>query len=146
LRGALFAYLKGSVFRIASAYRWSVDALVMVLLAAWRPFPCAIVGAIVYKGAHIWLVSRPICQNWCWAFHRPDRGRISQRHRRDAGDDQKSPAVLIAKSALFHLHASRPPNSMAPTLLSVVNLSKSMDHGLNGVSVTLSWCVPRLIE
>jgi branched-chain amino acid transport system permease protein len=92
LAGALFAYLKGSVFPDSLGIPLSVDALVMVLL----------VGAIVYKALSIWLVSQT---DWSKlvlgafivlivvAFPKGIVGTLeSIRHRRDAAS---------AKSALF---------------------------------------------
>src|SRR6185437_8106863 len=55
--GALFAYLKGSVFPDVVAISLSVDALVMVLLGGVETISGAVVGAIVYKALNIWLVS-----------------------------------------------------------------------------------------
>jgi branched-chain amino acid transport system permease protein len=55
--GALFAYLKGSVFPDVLGIPLSVDALVMVLLGGVETVSGAIVGAIVYKALSIWLVS-----------------------------------------------------------------------------------------
>jgi branched-chain amino acid transport system permease protein len=57
IAGALFAYLKGSVFPETLAIPLSVDALVMVLLGGVETVSGAVVGAIVY-GALIWLVSQ----------------------------------------------------------------------------------------
>jgi branched-chain amino acid transport system permease protein len=56
--GALFAYLKGSVFPDVLGIPLSVDALVMVLLGGVETVSGAIVGAIVYKTLSIWLVSQ----------------------------------------------------------------------------------------
>jgi branched-chain amino acid transport system permease protein len=56
--GALFVYLKGSVFPDALGIPLSVDALVMVLLGGVETVSGAIVGAIVYKALSIWLVSQ----------------------------------------------------------------------------------------
>ena len=58
LGGALFAYLKGSVFPDVLAIPLSVDALVMVLLGGVETVSGAVVGAIVYKTLSIWLVSQ----------------------------------------------------------------------------------------
>jgi branched-chain amino acid transport system permease protein len=55
--GALFAYLKGSVFPDVMGISLSVDALVMVLLGGVETISGAVVGAIVYKALNIWLVS-----------------------------------------------------------------------------------------
>jgi branched-chain amino acid transport system permease protein len=57
LAGALFAYLKGSVFPDNLGISLSVDALVMVLLGGVETVSGAVVGAIVYKALSIWLVS-----------------------------------------------------------------------------------------
>jgi branched-chain amino acid transport system permease protein len=56
--GALFAYLKGSVFPDSLGISLSVDGLVMVLLGGVETISGAIVGAIVYKALNIWLVSQ----------------------------------------------------------------------------------------
>ena len=56
--GALFAYLKGSVFPDVLGIPLSVDALVMVLLGGVETVSGAIIGAIVYKMLSIWLVSQ----------------------------------------------------------------------------------------
>jgi branched-chain amino acid transport system permease protein len=56
--GALFAYLKGSVFPDVLGIPLSVDALVMVLLGGVETVSGAIIGAIVYKTLSIWLVSQ----------------------------------------------------------------------------------------
>jgi branched-chain amino acid transport system permease protein len=56
--GALFAYLKGSVFPDVLGIPLSVDALVMVLLGGVETVSGAIVGAIIYKALSIWLVSQ----------------------------------------------------------------------------------------
>jgi branched-chain amino acid transport system permease protein len=58
LAGALFAYLKGSVFPDSLGIPLSVDALVMVLLGGVETVSGAVVGAIVYKALSIWLVSQ----------------------------------------------------------------------------------------
>ena len=56
--GALFAYLKGSVFPDNIGIGLSVDALVMVLLGGVETVSGAVVGAIVFKALSIWLVSQ----------------------------------------------------------------------------------------
>ena len=56
--GALFAYLKGSIFPDSLGISLSVDALVMVLLGGVETVSGAIVGAIVYKALSTWLVSQ----------------------------------------------------------------------------------------
>ncbi|MGB3271540.1 MAG: ABC transporter permease [Xanthobacteraceae bacterium] len=57
LAGAMFVYLKGSVFPDNAGIALSVDALVMVLLGGIETVSGALVGAIVYKALAIWLVS-----------------------------------------------------------------------------------------
>ncbi|MGB3864339.1 MAG: ABC transporter permease [Xanthobacteraceae bacterium] len=57
IAGALFAYLKGSVFPDNAGIALSVDSLVMVLLGGVETVSGAVVGAIVYKALSIWLVS-----------------------------------------------------------------------------------------
>jgi len=56
--GALFAYLKGSVFPDSLGISLSVDALVMVLLGGVETVSGAVVGAIAYKALSIFLVSQ----------------------------------------------------------------------------------------
>ena len=56
--GALFAFLKGSVFPDSLGISLSVDALVMVLLGGIETVSGAVTGAIVYKALSIWLVSQ----------------------------------------------------------------------------------------
>src|ERR1043165_6566214 len=58
IAGALFAYLKGSVFPDSLGIALSVDALVMVLLGGVETVSGAVGGAIVYKALNIWLVSQ----------------------------------------------------------------------------------------
>src|ERR1700683_993810 len=58
IAGAMFAYLKGSVFPDNLGIPLSVDALVMVLLGGVETVSGAVVGAIVYKALNIWLVSQ----------------------------------------------------------------------------------------
>jgi branched-chain amino acid transport system permease protein len=58
MAGALFAFLKGSVFPDNLAIPLSVDGLVMVLLGGIETVSGAIVGAVVYKALAIWLVSQ----------------------------------------------------------------------------------------
>ena len=55
--GALFAYLKGSVFPDNAGIALSVDSLVMVLLGGVETVAGPVVGAVVYKALSIWLVS-----------------------------------------------------------------------------------------
>lgn len=56
--GALFGFLKGSVFPENLAIPTSVDGLVMVLLGGIETVSGAVVGAIVYKALAIWLMSK----------------------------------------------------------------------------------------
>ncbi|EGP10287.1 ABC transporter permease protein [Bradyrhizobiaceae bacterium SG-6C] len=56
--GALFAYLKGSIFPDTVSISLSVDALVMVLLGGVETVSGAVIGAIVFKALNIWLVSQ----------------------------------------------------------------------------------------
>ncbi len=58
LAGALFAYLKGSVFPDSLGIPTSVDGLVMVLLGGIGTVSGSVVGAVVYKALSIWLVSQ----------------------------------------------------------------------------------------
>ena len=55
--GALFAYLKGSVFPDAFGVSTSVDGLVMVLVGGMGSVSGAVAGAAVYKALSIWLIS-----------------------------------------------------------------------------------------
>ena len=58
LAGALFAFLKGSVFPDSLGIPTSVDGLVMVLLGGIGTVSGSVVGAVVYKALSIWLVSQ----------------------------------------------------------------------------------------
>jgi len=58
LAGALFAFLKGSVFPDSLGVSTSVDGLVMVLLGGIGTVSGSVLGAIVYKALSIWLVSQ----------------------------------------------------------------------------------------
>jgi branched-chain amino acid transport system permease protein len=58
LAGAMFAFLKGSVFPDNLGIPVSIDGLVMVLLGGIETASGAVVGAIVYKALSIWLVSQ----------------------------------------------------------------------------------------
>jgi len=76
----------------------------MVLLGGVETVSGAIVGAIVYKALNIWLVSQTdLSKLVLGGFIVLIVVVFSQRHRRDAGDDQKSPAVLIVEISAFHL-------------------------------------------
>ncbi|MEP9353341.1 ABC transporter permease [Xanthobacter sp. KR7-65] len=56
--GALFAFLKGSVFPDYMGIPTSVDGLVMVLLGGIETVSGAVVGAVLYKALAIWLMSQ----------------------------------------------------------------------------------------
>jgi branched-chain amino acid transport system permease protein len=58
IAGALFAFLKGSVFPENMAIPLSVDGLVMVLLGGVETVSGAVAGAVVYKALAIWLMSQ----------------------------------------------------------------------------------------
>ncbi len=58
LAGALFAYLKGSVFPDNLGIPLSVDGLVMVLLGGVETVSGAVVGAIVYRALSVVLMSQ----------------------------------------------------------------------------------------
>ncbi len=58
LAGALFAFLKGSVFPDSLGIPTSVDGLVMVLLGGVGTVSGSVIGAAVYKTLSIWLVSQ----------------------------------------------------------------------------------------
>ncbi|MFG1463967.1 ABC transporter permease [Xanthobacter sp. DSM 24535] len=57
IAGALFAFLKGSVFPDTLGIPLSVDALAMVLLGGVETISGGVVGAIAYKLLTVWLVS-----------------------------------------------------------------------------------------
>ena len=57
LAGAMYAFLKGSVFTDVLAIPLSIDGLVMVLLGGLETMSGAVVGAIAYKALAIWLMS-----------------------------------------------------------------------------------------
>ena len=56
--GALFAFLKGSVFTDVLGIPLSIDGLVMVLLGGIETVSGAVVGAVAYKALEIWLISK----------------------------------------------------------------------------------------
>ena len=58
LAGALYTFLKGSVFPDNLAIPLSVDGLVMVLLGGIETVTGGVAGAVVFKGLSIWLVSQ----------------------------------------------------------------------------------------
>ena len=57
LAGALYAYLKGSVFPDSLGIPLSVDGLVMVLIGGVETVLGPIVGAVAFKALSIWLIS-----------------------------------------------------------------------------------------
>lgn len=57
LAGALYVFLKGSIFPDAMGIPLSVDGLVMVLLGGVETVLGPIVGAVVFKALSIWLIS-----------------------------------------------------------------------------------------
>ena len=139
IAGALFAYLKGSVFPDNLGISLSVDALVMVLLGGVETVSGAVVGAIVFKALNIWLVSQTDLSKLVLggfivlivvAFPKGIVGTLETiRNRR------RSPA----KKSALPPPASRPPNEHVPTLLSVEGLSKSYGgvHAVRSVSFAL---------
>ncbi|MFG1304370.1 ABC transporter permease [Xanthobacter autotrophicus] len=58
IAGALYAFLKGSVFPDFMGIPTSVDGLVMVLLGGIETVSGAVVGAVLYKALAIWLMSQ----------------------------------------------------------------------------------------
>ena len=58
LAGALFAFLKGSIFPDALGIATSVDGLVMVLLGGVGSVSGSVAGAVVYKALSVWLISQ----------------------------------------------------------------------------------------
>jgi branched-chain amino acid transport system permease protein len=56
--GALFAFLKGSVFTDTLGIPLSIDGLVMILLGGVETASGALVGAVFYKALSIWLMSK----------------------------------------------------------------------------------------
>ena len=106
--GALFAYLKGSVFPDVLGIPLSVDALVMVLLGGVETVSGAIVGAIVYKALSIWLVSQT---DWSklvlGAFIVADRRRFPKGHRRNVRSDLAAPDVTGQTGRHYLAHRDR---------------------------------------
>ena len=138
--GALFAYLKGSVFPDSLGISLSVDALVMVLLGGVE----TVSGAghrrhRVQGGQHLAGQPDRSFQAGAGRLHRADGGGLPEGHRRHAGDDQESPAILREKIRACHLPDRDCRMSMVPTLLSVENLSKSYGgvHAVRSVSFEL---------
>ena len=139
--GALFAYLKGSVFPDSLGISLSVDALVMVLLGGVETVSGAVIGAIVYKAAQH-LAGQPDRSLKARArrLHRADRGRIPQGvssacWRRSAIAGRSASPKPRAR----HLAHRDRRMSMVPILLKVEGLSKSYGgvHAVRGVSFEL---------
>jgi branched-chain amino acid transport system permease protein len=57
LAGALYAFLKGSVFPDNISISLSIDGLVMVLLGGVGTVSGGIVGAAIYRSLSIWVIS-----------------------------------------------------------------------------------------
>ena len=57
LAGALYAFLKGSVFPDALGVPLSIDGLVMVLVGGVETIAGGVVGALVFRAASIWTIS-----------------------------------------------------------------------------------------
>ena len=138
--GALFAYLKGSVFPDSLGISLSVDALVMVLLGGVETVSGAVIGAIVYK-ALVDLAGQPDrpFETGARRRHRADRGRVSEGHRRHARDLPQPPPARTAKARAAEIRDRERRMSTAPTLLSVEGLSKSYGgvHAVRDVSFAL---------
>ena len=138
--GALFAYLKGSIFPDSLGISLSVDALVMVLLGGVETVSGAVIGAIVYKALNIWLVSQTDLSKLVLGgfivlivvvFPKGIVGMLETiRNRR-----QPSASEIRAR----HLPHRDRRMSMVPTLLAVENLSKSYGgvHAVRSVSFEL---------
>ena len=109
--GALFAYLKGSVFPDSLGISLSVDALVMVLLGGVETVSGAVIGAIVYKALSdlAGQPDRPV-KAGAGRLHRPDRGRLPEGHRRHAGTSCIAAAHPRRQSPRCQPPASRAPN------------------------------------
>ena len=139
IAGALFAYLKGSVFPDSLGISLSVDALVMVLLGRGRDGVRRDRRRHRLQGAQH-LAGEPdrSVQAGAWRRHRADRGRVAERHRRGAGNHPASPTAAIANRNSCVPDRDR-RMSIAPTLLSVEGLSKSYGgvHAVRGVSFEL---------
>ena len=140
IAGALFAYLKGSVFPDDLGISLSVDALVMVLLGGVETVSGAVVGAIVYKALSIWLVSQTDLSKLVLggfivlivvAFPKGIVGVLETI--------RQSPPAAVAPKPLACLADRDRRMSTAPTLLSVEGLSKSYGgvHAVRGVSFAL---------
>ena len=113
--GALFAYLKGSVFPDSLGISLSVDALVMVLLGGVETVSGAVIGAIVFK-ARQHLAGQPdrSVETGARRLHRADGGGVPQGHRRHAGDDPEPPAAYRRRNPRSPPPASRSPNEHGP--------------------------------
>jgi branched-chain amino acid transport system permease protein len=57
LAGALYAFLKGSVFPDNISISLSIDGLVMVLLGGVGTVSGGVVGAAIYRSLSIWVIS-----------------------------------------------------------------------------------------
>ena len=57
MAGALYAFLKGSVFPDALGVPLSIDGLVMVLVGGVETLAGGVVGALVFRAASIWTLS-----------------------------------------------------------------------------------------
>jgi branched-chain amino acid transport system permease protein len=109
LAGALFAYLKGSVFPDSLGIPLSVDALVMVLLGGVETVSGAVIGAIVYKALSIWLVSQTDLSKLVLggfivlivvAFPKGIVGTLEAiRHRRQSGLAKSAPLTSSVEAA-----------------------------------------------
>ena len=138
--GALFAYLKGSVFPDSLGISLSVDALVMVLLGGVETVSGAVIGAIVYKALSIWLVSQTDLSKLVLggvivlivvAFPKGIVGMLETIRNRRRPE--------LPKPALLGIPDRERRMSTAPTLLSVEGLSKSYGgvHAVRSVSFAL---------
>ena len=109
--GALFAYLKGSVFPDSLGISLSVDALVMVLLGGVETVSGAVDRRHRVQGAQH-LAGQPDRSFEAGArrLHRADGGGVPEGHRRHAGDDLESPAILRRQE----IRARSPPASRSP--------------------------------
>jgi branched-chain amino acid transport system permease protein len=108
--GALFAYLKGSVFPDNLGIPLSVDALVMVLLGGVETVSGGIVGAIVYKALNIWLVSQTDLSKLVLgafivlivvAFPKGIVGTLEMIRHRHGGGSSKTTSTTKSKTTLL---------------------------------------------
>ena len=137
LGGALFAFLKGSVFPDSLAISLSVDGLVMVLLGGVETVSGAVVGAIVYKAPNIWLISQTDLSKLVLglvivvlvvAFPKGIVGALEAI--------SESLAAAKKKSAALPTSRDRGRRMSWPLILEVENLSKSYGgvHAVRDVS------------